>query len=59
LLSSTEGSLAKALAQNEKLRKELKGAQTLLKENSSRFSCDSKALNMTINFCGEWEPLCR
>jgi uncharacterized coiled-coil protein SlyX len=38
LLSSTESSLAEARTQNEKLSKELKGAQTLLKENSSRFS---------------------
>jgi hypothetical protein len=48
LLSSTEGSLAEARAQNEKLSKELKGAQILLEENSSRFSCESEALNMTI-----------
>jgi hypothetical protein len=41
LLHSTEGSLAKARAQNEKLSKELK-------ENSSRFSRETKALNMTI-----------
>jgi uncharacterized coiled-coil protein SlyX len=48
LLSSTEGSLAEAWAQNEKLSKELKRALTLLKENSNRFSRESKALNMTI-----------
>jgi hypothetical protein len=47
LLSSTEGSLAETQAQNEKLSKELKRAQTLLKENSSRFSRESEALNMT------------
>jgi hypothetical protein len=33
LLNSTEGSLDEARAQNERLSKELKGAQTLLKEN--------------------------
>jgi chromosome segregation ATPase len=48
LLISSEGSLAEARAQNEKLNKEMKGAQTLLKENSSQFSRESKALNMTI-----------
>jgi hypothetical protein len=48
LLCLTEGSLAKAQAQNEELSKELKGAQTLLKENSSRFSRESEALNITI-----------
>ena len=48
LLSSTEGSLAEARAQNEKLSKELKGAQILLNENSSRFSLESEALNMAI-----------
>jgi hypothetical protein len=32
----------------KKLSKELKETQTLLKENSSRFSRESKALNMTI-----------
>ena len=48
LLSSTEDCLAGARAQNENMSKELKGAQTLSKENSSRFSRESKALNMTI-----------
>jgi septal ring factor EnvC (AmiA/AmiB activator) len=48
LLHSTEGSLAEARAQNEKLSKELKETQTLLEENSSRFSHETKALNMTI-----------
>jgi DNA repair exonuclease SbcCD ATPase subunit len=48
LLRSAEGSLAEARAQNEKLSKELKETQTLLKENSSRFGRESKALNMTI-----------
>jgi septal ring factor EnvC (AmiA/AmiB activator) len=48
LLSSTERSLAEDRAQNERLNKELKGAQTLLKENSNRFSRESEALNMTI-----------
>lgn len=49
LLRSVEGSLAEARAQNEKLSKDLKETQTLLKENSSRFSRETKALNMTIN----------
>jgi acylphosphatase len=35
LLHSTEGSLAKAQAQSEKLSKELKDTQILLEENSS------------------------
>jgi septal ring factor EnvC (AmiA/AmiB activator) len=48
LLRSTEGSLAEAQAQNEKLSKELKETQTLLEESSSRFSCETEALNMTI-----------
>jgi DNA repair exonuclease SbcCD ATPase subunit len=48
LLHSTEGSLAKAQAQNEKLNKELKETQILLEENSSRFNRDTEALNMTI-----------
>jgi hypothetical protein len=48
LLNSTEGSLAEARAQNERLSKELKEAQTLLEENSNRFSRESEALNMTI-----------
>jgi chromosome segregation ATPase len=48
LLSSTKGSLAEARTQNEKLSKELKGAHIRLKENSSWFSRESKALNMTI-----------
>jgi hypothetical protein len=47
-LSSTEGSLAEARLQNEKLSKVLKGAKILLEENSSRFSRESEALNMTI-----------
>jgi archaellum component FlaC len=37
LLNSAEGSLAEARAQNERLSKELKEAQTLLEENSNRF----------------------
>jgi predicted nuclease with TOPRIM domain len=48
LLHATEGSLAKAQAQNEKLRKELKETHILLEENSSRFKCETEALNMTI-----------
>jgi predicted nuclease with TOPRIM domain len=48
LISSTKGSLAEARAQNEKLSKELKGANILLEENSSRFSREFEALNMTI-----------
>jgi septal ring factor EnvC (AmiA/AmiB activator) len=48
LLHSTEGSLAEARAQNEKLSKELKETQTLLEENSSRFGRETEALNMTI-----------
>jgi hypothetical protein len=48
LLHATEGSLAKAQAQNEKLRKELKETHILLGENSSRFKCETEALNMTI-----------
>jgi predicted nuclease with TOPRIM domain len=48
LLRSTEGSLAEARAQNEKLSKELKKTQTLLEENTSRFNRETKALNMTI-----------
>jgi uncharacterized coiled-coil protein SlyX len=48
LLSKTKGFLAEARVQNEKLSKELKGAHILLKENSSRFSRESEALNMTI-----------
>jgi hypothetical protein len=30
------------------LSKELAEAQTLLEENSSRFNCESEALNMTL-----------
>jgi hypothetical protein len=48
LLHSTEGSLAEAQAQNKKLSKELKEAQTLLEENSSRFNRETEALNMTL-----------
>jgi hypothetical protein len=48
LLCSIEGSLAEARAQNVKLSKELKETRTLLEENSSRFSRETKALNMTI-----------
>jgi chromosome segregation ATPase len=48
LLRSAEGSLDEARAQNEKLSKELKETQTLLKENSSQFSRETEALNMTI-----------
>jgi DNA repair exonuclease SbcCD ATPase subunit len=48
LLRSTKGSLAEAWAQNEKLSKELKETQILLEENSSRFSRETEALNMTI-----------
>jgi hypothetical protein len=47
-LCSTKGSLAEAWAQNEKLSKGLKETQTLLEENSSRFSRETEALNMTI-----------
>jgi septal ring factor EnvC (AmiA/AmiB activator) len=48
LLHSTEGSLAEDRAQNERLSKELKETQILLEENSSRFSRETKGLNMTI-----------
>jgi RNA processing factor Prp31 len=48
LLRSAKGSLTEAQAQNEKLSKELKETQTLLEENSIRFSHETKALNMTI-----------
>jgi hypothetical protein len=48
LLCSTESSLVEARAQNEKLNKELKETQTLLEENSSQFSRETEALNMTI-----------
>jgi hypothetical protein len=48
LLRSAEGSPAEARAQNEKLSKELKETQTLLEENSSQFSRETEALNMTI-----------
>jgi hypothetical protein len=48
LLHSTEGLLAKAQAQNEKLNKELRETQILLEENSNRFNQETKALNMTI-----------
>jgi septal ring factor EnvC (AmiA/AmiB activator) len=48
LLHSTEGSLAKSQAQNEKLSKELKETQILLEENSSRFNRETEALNITI-----------
>jgi DNA repair exonuclease SbcCD ATPase subunit len=48
LLHSTEGSLAKSQAQNEKLSKDLKETQVLLEENSSRFNRETEALNMTI-----------
>jgi septal ring factor EnvC (AmiA/AmiB activator) len=53
LLHSTEGSLAEAQAQNEKLSKELKETQTLLEENSSRFGRETEALNMTIKVDAE------
>jgi chromosome segregation ATPase len=48
LLNSAKGSLVEARAQNERLSKELKEAQTLLEENSNRFSRESEVLNMTI-----------
>jgi predicted nuclease with TOPRIM domain len=48
LLHSTEGSFSKAQAQNEKLSKKLKYTHILLEENSSRFNCETEALNMTI-----------
>jgi chromosome segregation ATPase len=48
LLRSTKGSLAEARAKNEKSSKELKETQTLLEENSSRFSHETEDLNMTI-----------
>jgi hypothetical protein len=48
LLRSAEGSLVEARDQNEKLSKESKETQTLLEENSSRFSRETEALNMTI-----------
>jgi hypothetical protein len=48
LLHSTEGSLAKVQAENERLSKELKETQILLEENSSRFNREIEALNMTI-----------
>jgi hypothetical protein len=62
LLSSVEGSLVEARLQNqkqgilvsnqdvkiEKLSKELKETKTILEENTSRFSRESEALNMTI-----------
>jgi chromosome segregation ATPase len=48
LLRSTKGSLSEARAQNEKSSKELKETQTLLEENSSRFSHETEYLNMTI-----------
>jgi hypothetical protein len=48
LLHLTEGSLAEAQDQNQKLCKELKKTQILLEENSSRFNCETEALNMTI-----------
>jgi uncharacterized coiled-coil protein SlyX len=48
LLNSIEGSIAKVWFQNEKLSKELKEAKILLEENSSRFSRESEALNVTI-----------
>jgi hypothetical protein len=48
LLHSTEGSLAEAQAQNEKLSKELMKTQILLEENSSQFSRETDALNMII-----------
>jgi uncharacterized phage infection (PIP) family protein YhgE len=48
LLQSAEGSLVEEQAQNKKLSKELKEAQTLLEENSSGFNCETEALNMTL-----------
>jgi uncharacterized phage infection (PIP) family protein YhgE len=48
LLQSAKGTLAEAQAKNKKLSKELKEAQTLLEENSSRFNRVTKALNMTL-----------
>jgi DNA repair exonuclease SbcCD ATPase subunit len=48
LLRSAKGSLVEAQAQSEKLSKGLKETQTLLEENSSRFSREIEALNMTI-----------
>jgi phage-related tail fiber protein len=48
MLHLTEGSLAEAQAQNEKLSKELKKTHILLEENSSRFSRETEALNITI-----------
>jgi hypothetical protein len=48
LLHSTERSHVEAQAQNEQLSKELKKTHILLEENSSRFSRENEALNMTI-----------
>jgi septal ring factor EnvC (AmiA/AmiB activator) len=48
LLQLAEGSLPEAQAQNKKLSKELKEAQTILEENSSRFNRETEALNMTL-----------
>jgi hypothetical protein len=48
LLHSTEGSLAKAQAQNEKLSKELNETRILLEGNSTLFNRETEALNMTI-----------
>ena len=48
LLHLAERSLIEVRSQNEKLIKELKEAQTLLKENSNWFRRESEALNATI-----------
>jgi chromosome segregation ATPase len=48
LLRSAEGSLAKALSQNEKLSRELGEARTYLEKRSEHFDHDSKALNARV-----------
>jgi hypothetical protein len=48
LLRSTEGSLAEAHSQNEKLSKELEEARIVMENNSDHFNRESKALNERI-----------
>jgi chromosome segregation ATPase len=48
LLRSTEGSLAEAHSQNEKLSRELDEARITLEKNSDRFDRESKALSARV-----------
>jgi hypothetical protein len=48
LLHSSEGSVAEARSQNEKLSRELDEARTALEKRSERFDRESKVLNARV-----------